>query len=59
MVADTLYLAAFDLVKIPVTVPEDLRVIYAMYRAANPQHAALQQLFQLFNSRTTTEDASN
>ncbi|MBS1005415.1 LysR family transcriptional regulator [Levilactobacillus brevis] len=59
LVADTLYLAAFDLVKIPVTVPEDLRVIYAMYRAANPQHAALQQLFQLFNSRTTTEDASN
>lgn len=59
LVADTLYLTAFDLVKIPVTVPEDLRVIYAMYRAANPQHAALQQLFQLFNSRTTTEDASN
>lgn len=50
LVADTLYLEAFNLIKIPVTVPEDLRVIYAMYHADNPQHETLRQLFQLFNS---------
>ncbi|WP_204120129.1 LysR family transcriptional regulator [Levilactobacillus wangkuiensis] len=50
LVADTLYLEAFNLVKIPVNVPEDLRVIYAMYRADNPQHDTLRQLFQLFKS---------
>ncbi|TGD20284.1 LysR family transcriptional regulator [Levilactobacillus suantsaiihabitans] len=50
LVADTLYLEAFDVVKIPVNVPEDLRVIYAMYRADNPQHDTLRQLFQVFQS---------
>ncbi|WP_125580945.1 LysR family transcriptional regulator [Levilactobacillus cerevisiae] len=50
LVADTLYLEAFNLVKIPVNVPEDLRVIYAMYHADNPQHETLRQLFQLFKS---------
>jgi DNA-binding transcriptional LysR family regulator len=50
LVADTLYLEAFDVVKIPVNVPEDLRVIYAMYRADNPQHDTLRQLFQVFRS---------
>lgn len=51
LVADTLYLEAFDVVKIPVAVPEDLRVIYAMYRADNPQHETLRQLFHLFSQQ--------
>lgn len=51
LVADTLYLEAFDLVKIPVAVPEDLRVIYAMYQADNPQHAYLAELFNLFSQQ--------
>lgn len=50
LVADTMYLEAFDLVKIPVAVPEDLRVIYAMYRADNPQRDTLRQLFHVFKS---------
>ncbi|WP_203641073.1 LysR family transcriptional regulator [Levilactobacillus andaensis] len=51
LVADTLYLEAFNVVKIPVAVPEDLRVIYAMYQADNPQHETLRQLFQLFSQQ--------
>jgi len=51
LVADTLYLEAFNVVKIPVAVPEDLRVIYAMYQADNPQHETLRQLFHLFSQQ--------
>ncbi|MFC6259334.1 LysR family transcriptional regulator [Levilactobacillus fujinensis] len=51
LVADTLYLEAFNLVKIPVAAPEDLRVIYAMYQADNPQHEYLRQLFHLFSQQ--------
>lgn len=47
LVADTLYLAAFDLVKISVDVPADLRVISAIYQATNPHQANLRELFTL------------
>jgi len=53
LVADTLYLAAFDLQKIAVAVPADLRVISAIYPADNPHRADLRALFDLFKAQTT------
>lgn len=52
LVADTLYLAAFDVKKLAVTIPADLRVISASYRTDNPHREVLRDLFTLFQQST-------
>ncbi|KJW13923.1 LysR family transcriptional regulator [Levilactobacillus spicheri] len=53
LVADTLYLAAFNVRKLRVAVPADLRVVSAIYRADNPHHADLQALFDLITTQSS------